>query len=114
MRLNLSIAVFFLLLSACAGATGPVVSSGDRYVQATSAGEDYRLGPGDKIRITVFNEPTLSGEFSVTADGLFSAIEFECLGSCTTAPAIQVNGEFHENLDVPQVEALIDDLRKRG
>jgi NADH-quinone oxidoreductase subunit E len=50
----------------------------------------------------------------VTADGLFSAIEFECLGSCTTAPAIQVNGEFHENLDVPKVEALIDELRKRG
>jgi NADH-quinone oxidoreductase subunit E len=50
----------------------------------------------------------------VTSDGLFSAIEFECLGSCTTAPAIQVNGEFHENLDVPKVEALIDELRKRG
>ena len=50
----------------------------------------------------------------VTPDGLFSAIEFECLGSCTTAPAIQVNGEFHENLDVPKVEALIDELRKRG
>ena len=50
----------------------------------------------------------------VTADGLFSAIEFECLGSCTTAPVIQVNGEFHEDLDVPKVEALIDELRKRG
>src|SRR5262249_30308858 len=33
----------------------------------------------------------------VTPDGMFSAMEFECLGSCTTAPAIQVNGEFHEN-----------------
>jgi len=50
----------------------------------------------------------------VTPDGLFSAIEFECLGSCTTAPAIQVNGEFHENLDVPKVEALLDELRQRG
>lgn len=50
----------------------------------------------------------------VTADGLFSAIEFECLGSCTTAPVLQVNGEFHENLSVPRVEALIDELRKLG
>ena len=49
-----------------------------------------------------------------TPDGLFSAIEFECLGSCTTAPVLQVNGEFHENLDVPKVEALIDELRQRG
>jgi NADH-quinone oxidoreductase subunit E len=50
----------------------------------------------------------------VTADGLFSAIEFECLGSCTTAPVIQVNGEFHENLDAAKVETLLDDLRTRG
>jgi NADH-quinone oxidoreductase subunit E len=50
----------------------------------------------------------------VTADGLFSAIEFECLGSCTTAPVMQVNGEFYENLDVATVETLLDDLRKRG
>jgi len=50
----------------------------------------------------------------ITADGLFSAIEFECLGSCTTAPVLQVNGEFHENLSVPKVEALLDELRKRG
>ena len=50
----------------------------------------------------------------VTPDGLFSAIEFECLGACTAAPALQVNGEFHENLDVPKVEALIDELRRLG
>ena len=50
----------------------------------------------------------------VTPDGLFSAVEFECLGSCTTAPAIQVNGEFYENLDVKKTESIIDELRKRG
>ena len=50
----------------------------------------------------------------VTPDGLFSAIEFECLGSCTTAPVMQVNGDFYENLDVKKTEDIIDDLRKRG
>jgi NADH-quinone oxidoreductase subunit E len=49
----------------------------------------------------------------ITPDGLFSAIEFECLGSCTTAPCLQVNGEFYENLDVPKTESLIDELRSR-
>jgi NADH-quinone oxidoreductase subunit E len=48
---------------------------------------------------------------SVTPDGLFSAIEFECLGSCTTAPVMQINGEFYENLDVKKTEAILDDLR---
>ncbi len=50
----------------------------------------------------------------VTPDGLFSAIEFECLGSCTTAPVIQVNGDFYENLDVKKTETIIDDLRRKG
>jgi len=50
---------------------------------------------------------------TVTPDGLFSAIEFECLGSCTTAPAIQVNGEFYENLDVTKTDSIIDELRRR-
>jgi NADH-quinone oxidoreductase E subunit len=50
----------------------------------------------------------------VTADGLFSAIEFECLASCTTAPVIQVNGEFYENLDVSKTEQILDELRTRG
>ena len=49
----------------------------------------------------------------VTPDGLFSAIEFECLGSCTTAPAIQVNGDFYENLDVKKTEAIIDELKRK-
>ena len=49
----------------------------------------------------------------VTPDGLFSAIEFECLGSCTTAPVMQVNGEFYENLDVKTTEAIIDQLRNQ-
>jgi NADH-quinone oxidoreductase subunit E len=50
----------------------------------------------------------------VTPDGLFSAIEFECLASCTTAPVIQVNGEFYENLDVAKTEEILDELRQRG
>jgi NADH-quinone oxidoreductase subunit E len=50
---------------------------------------------------------------TVTPDGLFSAIEFECLGSCTTAPVMQINGEFYENLDVKKTEQILDDLRKR-
>ena len=50
----------------------------------------------------------------VTSDGLFSAIEFECLASCTTAPVIQINGEFYESLDVRRTEEILDELRKRG
>jgi NADH-quinone oxidoreductase subunit E len=50
----------------------------------------------------------------VTPDALFSAIEFECLGSCTTAPCMQVNGEFYENLDVQKTESILDELRRQA
>jgi polysaccharide export outer membrane protein len=33
---------------------------------------DYRFGIADKVRLTVFNEPTLSGEFTVGSNGMLS------------------------------------------
>jgi len=45
-----------------------------------------------------------------TADGAFSYEEVECLGACTGAPVVQVNYDYYEGLDVPQVDALIDQL----
>ena len=50
----------------------------------------------------------------ITPDGLFSAIEFECLGSCTTAPCMQINGEFYENLDTQKTEKILDELRNQA
>jgi len=48
----------------------------------------------------------------VTADGLFSIEEVECLGSCATAPMLQINNkEFYENLTVEKVNDLIENLR---
>jgi NADH-quinone oxidoreductase subunit E len=46
-----------------------------------------------------------------TADLSCTLVEAECLGSCTTAPVIQVNGDFHENMTPRKVEALLDRLR---
>lgn len=61
-----------LSLSACAAAPKNLVDSGERYSTASSGIEDYRLGAGDKVKMTVYNEPTLSGEFAVTSDGTLS------------------------------------------
>jgi len=34
-----------------------------------------------------------------TEDGLFTLISVECLGSCCTAPMVQINEDYHENLN---------------
>jgi polysaccharide export outer membrane protein len=43
---------------------------------------DYRLGSGDKLRITVYNEPALTGEYSVTPAG---AVAFPLIGAIAVA-----------------------------
>jgi protein involved in polysaccharide export with SLBB domain len=35
----------------------------------TASAQEYRLGAGDKLRITTFNEPNLTGEFVVSSSG---------------------------------------------
>jgi NADH-quinone oxidoreductase E subunit len=45
-----------------------------------------------------------------TADGKFTLIEMECLGSCGTAPVALVNDVLHENTSAEQLEQLIGKL----
>ena len=47
----------------------------------------------------------------ISADGKFSLEEVECLGHCGTAPVVQVNGEFHENMDVDKLKSLLATLK---
>lgn len=47
-----------------------------------------------------------------TPDNMFTIEEVECLGSCGTAPMIQVNNkEYYENLTVDSFDKLIDDFK---
>ena len=44
-----------------------------------------------------------------TADGNYTLMTAECLASCGTAPVIQVNDEFVENVTPEMIDALIDE-----
>jgi NADH-quinone oxidoreductase E subunit len=45
-----------------------------------------------------------------TPDGNYTLMTAECLASCGTAPVLQVNDEFVENVTLEMVDALIDEL----
>jgi NADH-quinone oxidoreductase subunit E len=47
-----------------------------------------------------------------TSDGKVTLRTAECLASCGTAPMIQVDKTYHENLTVPQLDAILDRLQK--
>jgi NADH-quinone oxidoreductase subunit E len=49
-----------------------------------------------------------------TADGLFTLVAVECLGSCGTAPVMQVNDTYYENLTKAKVDEILESLRKQA
>jgi NADH-quinone oxidoreductase subunit E len=47
--------------------------------------------------------------------GLFTLLEFECLGACDRAPIVMVNNEhWHEKATPESCGRLVDDLKARG
>jgi NADH-quinone oxidoreductase E subunit len=49
------------------------------------------------------------------ASGMFTLLEFECLGACDRAPIVMVNNEhWHERATAESCSKLVDDLQARG
>jgi NADH-quinone oxidoreductase subunit E len=46
-----------------------------------------------------------------TPDKKFTLVEAECLGSCGTAPAMQVGDEYYENLDEDGIDKILSELK---
>lgn len=49
-----------------------------------------------------------------TPDGKFSISRVECLGSCGTAPVMQINDEYYENLTVEKIDEILACLDKEA
>ena len=45
-----------------------------------------------------------------TPDGRFTLFEVECLASCGTAPVVQINEKYHEDLTVEKLDRILDSL----
>jgi NADH-quinone oxidoreductase subunit E len=61
-----------------------------------------------------FQEELGIGHKGVTADGVFSLEEVECIGVCCWAPAIQVNYAFHDELSADEVPGLIAEYKTKA
>ena len=48
----------------------------------------------------------------ISADGKFSIIRVECLGSCSTSPMMQVNDDYYENLTKARIDELVEKWKK--
>jgi NADH:ubiquinone oxidoreductase subunit E len=62
--------------------------------------------------LTGFLKKTLGIEVGqTTADGRFTLSEVECLASCGTAPMMQVNDDYYENLTDEKVTEILASLK---
>ena len=61
-----------------------------------------------------FQEELGIGHKGVTADGLFSLEEVECIGACCWGPAIQVNYDFHDDLTPQHVTCILETYRGKA
>lgn len=49
-----------------------------------------------------------------TADGMFTLRTVECLGSCGTAPMLQLGADYHENLTFEKITDLIEHCKSEN
>lgn len=55
-------------------------------------------------------EQRVGAQGHVSADGLFSWLEVECLGACCNAPMVQINDVYYEDLTPENFDKLLGDL----
>ena len=87
----------------------------------------YRLKPTGKYLIQVCTNISCSllgaehlvehlseklgiAEGETTRDGKFTLITVQCLGSCGTAPVMQINDTYYENLTEAKIDEILKEL----
>jgi NADH-quinone oxidoreductase subunit E len=66
---------------------------------------------GSRQILGSFLEKNGVGLGEVTKDGKFTFSRVECLGSCGTAPMMQINDDYYENLDQKKAEEIVKGLK---
>ena len=70
---------------------------------------------GAELVTEALSEKLGIGVGETDASGMFTLMEFECLGACDRAPVVMVNNElWHEHASPESCSKLVDGIRARG
>jgi len=83
---------------------------GKYYVQVCTTTPCLLRG-ADKI-VKICKEKISPNESEVSKEGNCSWIEVECLGACVSAPMMQINDDYYEDLDEKSTSEIFDSLIK--
>ena len=67
---------------------------------------------GSDAVVAACKKSVASRQQAISADGVFSWMEVECLGACVNAPVMQIGKDFYEDLDGEKMEAILSALRR--
>jgi NADH-quinone oxidoreductase subunit E len=67
---------------------------------------------GAEDLMAVCKEKIATKPHALSADGMFSWEEVECLGACTNAPMAQIGKDYYEDLTTEKLSALLDALAR--
>lgn len=79
----------------------------------------YHIQVCKTLSCRIMGEPDITGHIcdklgihvgETTADEKFTVSRVECLGSCGTAPMMQINFDYHENLTAEKVDKILESL----
>ena len=80
----------------------------------------YHIQVCKTLSCRIMGEPEITGHIcdklgihvgETTPDGKFTVSRVECLGSCGTAPMMQIGFDYHEDLTTEKVDEILDSLK---
>lgn len=80
----------------------------------------YHIQVCKTLSCRIMGEPEITGHIcnrlgikpgETTEDKKFTVTRVECLGSCGTAPMLQIGFDYHEDLTIEKVDKLLDSLK---
>ena len=80
----------------------------------------YHIQVCKTLSCRIMGEPEITGHIcnrlgihagETTPDEKFTVTRVECLGSCGTAPMLQIGFDYHEDLTIEKVDKLLDSLK---
>ncbi len=84
-----------------------------KYVVGVCLGTACYVKGGQSI-IDKFSEILGVKPGQTTADGLFTLSALRCIGACSIAPAVSINGKVYPKMTVGKVQEVVDEYRKLG
>ena len=80
----------------------------------------YHIQVCKTLSCRIMGEPKITGHIceklgihagETTEDGKFTVTRVECLGSCGTAPMMQIGFDYHEDLTIEKIDKILDSMK---